>query len=141
MEKKVEIISREEVFRKYVFRIEEVHLRHSLYDGSTSDEIVRLNLDRGDSVAALIHLKDERCFVFTEQFRFPTYDRGPGWLLEVPAGMRDGDEEPAVAMKREVLEELGFHVAGPMHHLSTFYLSPGGTAERLHLFDAGVEAA
>jgi ADP-ribose pyrophosphatase len=105
-----------------------------------SDEIVRLNLDRGDSVAALIHLKAEGCFLFTEQFRFATCDRGPGWLLEVPAGMRDGDEEPVLAMKREVLEELGIHVNGPMQHLSTFYLSPGGSSERLYLYYASVEA-
>ncbi|MEL7234408.1 MAG: NUDIX hydrolase, partial [Chloroflexota bacterium] len=85
MPEKVEIITREEVFNKAIFRVEQATLRHEKYDGSMSEEISRLNLDRGDSVAAVIHIEETDEIILIEQFRFSTYDRGPGWIIELPA--------------------------------------------------------
>ncbi|MEM6281242.1 MAG: NUDIX hydrolase [Chloroflexota bacterium] len=137
MPEKVEIIAREEVFNKAIFRIEEAKLRHEKYDGTMSEEISRLNLDRGDSVAAVVHIEETDEIVLIEQFRFSTYDRGPGWLRELPAGMiRDG-ERPEDSMRRELVEETGYTVI-TLRPISTFYVSPGGTSEQIHLFYARI---
>lgn len=137
MPKRVELIEKKEIFKKFIFTIEEAQLRHEKYDGTMSDTLTRLNLNRGDSVAAILHDTTDDTILFTEQFRYPTYSKGPGWLLEIVAGMIDGDEEPAIAMRREITEEVGYAVR-TLHKINTFYLSPGGTSERIHLFYASV---
>lgn len=137
MPKRVEILHEEEVFKRAIFRIDQATLRHERYDGSMSDDIVRLKLNRGDSVAALMHNQADDTIILTEQFRYPTYSKGQPWLVEIPAGMIDGDEKPEDAMRREIFEEIGYDVAG-LKHISTFYLSPGGTSERIFLFYATI---
>lgn len=141
MAKRVEILKREEVFRKAIFRLQEVRLRHELYAGGMSDEIVRLSLERGDSVSAVVHDTVDDLVVFTEQFRYPTFEKGPGWILELPAGMLDaGDATPTASIEREILEETGYAASGG-EHVATFYVSPGGTSERIHLYYFAVQPA
>lgn len=137
MPSRVEIIQKRELFHKLIFRIEEVTLRHEKYDGTMSQPLTRLNLDRGDSVAALLYNPGTDELIFTEQFRYPTHTKGDSWLLEIVAGMVDGDEDPADAMRREITEEIGYEVQ-TLHKINTFYTSPGGTSERVHLFYAAV---
>lgn len=141
MDKRVEIIERKEIFRRFFFLIEEARLRHQLYNGKMSDEITRLKFERGDSVAILMHDRSDDTIILTEQFRFPTYDptgqRGDGWIVEIPAGSVEADEDPTQAITREVEEESGY-VIGNVQHISTFYLSPGGTSERILLYYAQI---
>ena len=56
-------------------------------------------------------------------------------LYELPAGMLDGDEDPAVGAARELAEETGF-TAGCIQKLGTFYSMPGTSDERMHAFVA-----
>ena len=140
MPSKVEMIERKDVFEQGIFRIEEMKLRHELHGGGMSEPITRLSLERGISAAAVVHRTDTDELVFTEQFRASTYDNGPGWLLEVPAGMVDGDELPIEAIRRELVEEIGYD-APELRPVSVFYVSPGGTSEQIHLFYAPVTAA
>lgn len=141
MPKKVEILSLERIFDR-IFRINEIRFRHELFAGGMSDELVRLDFDRGDSVAAVVHRTDTNTLILIEQFRISAYykDNGPGWLLELPAGVIDEGENSADAMRREIEEEIGYRTSylQPMH---TFYVSPGGTSERIILFYAQVNAA
>jgi ADP-ribose pyrophosphatase len=137
MKKRIEVISEQEVFRKFIFRIKEAHFRFERYDGSMSDETIRLNLDRGDSVAAIVHDTSNDTVVLTEQLRYPTCAKGPGWIMELPAGVLDESEEPAQALRREIIEEVGYSVSS-IEPISTFYVSPGGTSERILLFYASV---
>lgn len=139
MTRKVQIINRRDVFKKFIFRVEEVTLKHETYAGTMSEEKVRLNLDRGDAVAAVIYQPATNEVLFTEQFRYPTYENDEGWLLEIPAGMIRRKEDPAAAIRREVLEETGYTI-NEVRHLHTFYLSPGGTSERIFLYYASVSA-
>ncbi len=140
MSKRVDIISQQTVFKKAIFEIIEARLRHEHYNGTMSDEIIRLNLNRGDSVAAIIHNVVDDTLLFTEQFRYPTYrGEGTGWLLETPAGMIDAaDDDPRAAMERELVEEIGYSTQD-LQHISTFFVSPGGSSERIHLFYARVQ--
>jgi len=138
MVKRVEIKEKKIAFKQAIFQIDEVHLRYEKYDGQMSKEIVRLNLKRGDSVAAIVHHVEDDRLVFTEQFRFSTYEKGPGWLLEIPAGIvEDKDDTPETSMKRELVEEIGYTIDS-LRHIHTFYLSPGGTSERIFLYYAAV---
>lgn len=142
MNKRVEIISRSVVFKRYFFRIEEVVLRHERYNGQMSPAMTRLKFERGDSVAILMHDADDNTIFLTEQFRYPTYDpqkgRDTGWIIELPAGTVDRErEEPDATVRREVEEEIGYTLH-EVRHISTFFLSPGGTSERILLYYARV---
>jgi len=133
----VQIIGKKEVFKRFIFRIEEVRLRHELRDGTLSDEMTRLVFDRGDSVAALVHDTESDCVLFTEQFRYPTYEKGTGWILEIPAGVLESNEDPQECTRREVLEEIGY-TASALTPIARVFVSPGGTSERIHIFYAAV---
>jgi nudix-type nucleoside diphosphatase (YffH/AdpP family) len=137
--KRVEILSLREVFQKFIFKIEEARLRYERFDGKMSAELTRLNFNRGDSVAAVVHNKRNDTVVLVEQFRYSTYDKGPGWTLELPAGIIEPelDPDPAVTMRREIEEEIGYTVA-TLRSITKFYLSPGGSSERIFLYYTSV---
>ncbi len=138
MPKRVEIIEKKEVFnRNNFFRVEETRLRYERFDGKMSDAMTRYNLNRGDSAAAVVHDPKADTILLVEQFRYSTYDKGPGWLLEIPAGVIKPKEtaDPQATMVREIKEEAGYEVE-KLRHISTFYVSPGGTSERIFLYYA-----
>src|SRR6266567_4594285 len=139
MQRRVEIISKNRVFSKAIFKIDEVRLRHTLFNGQMSPELTRLCLDRGDAVAVLVHDKDSDRLLLVEQFRYATYDKGSGWIVELPAGMIDQDEKPEEAAVREVNEEIGYACKiEDLKFIACFYLSPGGTSERIFLYFTSV---
>jgi nudix-type nucleoside diphosphatase (YffH/AdpP family) len=136
--KKVEIISQRRLADAF-FKLDEAELRHEQRDGSMSAPMRRLNLERGDGVAALVYHPQRETLIFVRQFRYPTYLRGgSGWLVELPAGMLDHGEEPVDCMRREILEETGYTVQH-IEPISTFYLSPGGSSERIFLYYAEID--
>lgn len=134
--RRVEIIRKAPIFAGF-FQIEEAHLRYERYDGTMSAEVTRLNLQRGDAAAVIVHDPAADTVVMVEQFRYPTYANGPGWLLELPAGVVEPgkDSDPAATMRRELEEEIGYHLVD-LRLLYTFYLSPGGSSERAFLYYA-----
>ncbi len=75
--------------------------------------------------------------ILVEQFRYPAWTRGGGWLVETIAGTVDPGESPEQAVRREVEEEAGYRI-GALTHVSTFFLSPGGSSERVFLYCAFV---
>ena len=94
--------------------------------------------ERGNSVAALVFDSDRQVFMFTEQFRVGSKSN----LLEIVAGSMDVEgEQPIDALKRELKEEMGVEIAPPdisgypnYQQLGSFYVSPGGCSEMVHLF-------
>ncbi len=138
--RRVEILEEEIVFKRYIFRIVQARLRHELYNGEMSDVLTRLSLSRGDSVAVLMHDPEAETLIFTEQFRYPTYDKThaqSGWLIEIPAGTVEPHESPEKTIAREIMEEIGYQLR-ETQRIGTFYLSPGGTSERIILYYAQV---
>jgi len=97
-----------------------------------------LSFERGDSVAALIFKPVTRRIVLVNQFKYPTYRKGPGWITETMAGMIDKNETPESAVRREIFEETGYNPIS-LERISTFYLSPGGSSERIILYYAEVD--
>lgn len=98
-------------------------------------------LERGDSVAVLVKETDTNSFLFTNQFRFPVTFKDKGWLLEIPAGGLKQNEDIEVCARREIEEELGYKVNSSMKFISKFYVSPGGTSERIFLYYCEVISA
>lgn len=132
---KVVIIDKKDGYKKAIFTIEEVTLRYQRYDGAMSPELLRLNLERGDGVAAILHDPNKDTVTLIEQFRYSTYEKSGGWITELPAGIVEAGEDPVETIRRELIEEVGYH-ALLLHPISTFYLSPGGSSERIHLYYA-----
>lgn len=56
-------------------------------------------------------------------------------LLELPAGTREADEDPAVTAHRELIEETGY-TAGNLELIHEFYSAPGISDELMFLFQA-----
>ena len=98
--KKVEIKSKRYLLDDF-FKVEEVYLRYERYNGEMSEEARRLNFERGDGVAAILFNRDSRRVILIEQFRYPAYEKGPGWVVESIAGMLEEGEEPEEAMRRD----------------------------------------
>jgi nudix-type nucleoside diphosphatase (YffH/AdpP family) len=119
------------------FKVDEAHLRFEKFNGQMSRLVRRLNFERGDSVAALIFNPETRKLILVNQFRYPTCEKGPGWICEVVAGALEKDEEPEAAVRREAIEETGYSPT-KLEHISTFYVSPGGSSERIILYYAEV---
>lgn len=133
MRRKVEIESSSLVLDDF-FKVRAARLRFERFDGSMSDPVRRLSLERGDAVGVLIYHTEKQQYFLAEQFRYPTLREGhDGWMVEVVAGMVDGDEPPEDAARREVREEIGYELTR-LRPLATFYVSPGGSSERIFLF-------
>jgi nudix-type nucleoside diphosphatase (YffH/AdpP family) len=137
--RKVSIRSRVRLLDDF-FKVDAAEISFERFDGTMTPPVRRLVFERGDSVAAVVFNRDTRRLLFTEQFRFPTVEKGPGWLTEVPAGMVAEGEAPEQALRREIEEEIGYATAG-LQHISTFYVSPGGSSERIWLYYAEVSSA
>lgn len=136
----VKVRNRRDVFNHF-FRIVEAEFDQPKLDGSgVIKNVKRLVFERGDSAAALVHVVDRDVVVLTEQFRFPTHDKGPGLILETMAGSISKGEDPAECIRREMLEEIGYQ-AKTVEKIAHFYVSPGGTSERIFLFYAPVTTA
>ena len=135
----VKVIAKRRVFGGF-FKIDELKLQYQKFDGDMSSPVSRLVFERGDSVAAVLFNTDTRHLIFARQFRAPSYEKGPGWITEIIAGMINPGEDPDDAIRREVFEETGYRVRYA-RALSMFYLSPGGCSERIFLYYAEVDSA
>jgi ADP-ribose pyrophosphatase len=137
--RKVEVLSRRRLLDDF-FKVDEVVLRHERVDGRMSPPLRRLNLDRGDAVAVLLFDLPRQQVILVRQFRYPTWPRGQGWILEIVAGLVDPGESLEAAAIREVMEETGYRPTR-LEPVMSFYATPGGSSERIALFCAEVDPA
>jgi ADP-ribose pyrophosphatase len=140
-DRKLEKFARKRVFDKF-FKIDEVEYDLPKFDGGAYKKVKRLIFERGDSAAALVHDTERDEILLIEQFRAPTYEKGPGWIIETPAGVVDyaKDGAPDATMRRELEEEIGYK-AEKLDFIARYFVSPGGTSERIFLYYAPVTAA
>ena len=137
--KKVVIHSERRIFDGF-FKLYEAEVSFERFDGAMTHPMKRLCFERGDSVAALLYNRDSQNVLLVEQFKYPTYEHGPGWITETVSGILESGESPESALRREVLEEVGYEVA-TLEPIATFYVSPGGCSERVFLYYAEVTGA
>jgi ADP-ribose pyrophosphatase len=114
----------EEVFRGRVFNVtrDEVCER--------ADEIFVREIVTHSGSACILPLFSDNTIALVRQYRHPARE----FLLEIPAGGRDGaGEPPEVCAHRELEEEIGM-IAGRMELLAEFYPSPGFLAEKMWVY-------
>jgi len=139
-EKKFSILLREVLFQGY-FRVERLHLQHERFDGDMSPVFTREIFHRSPHVAgALLFDPQSDKVVLIEQVRAAPADAGQNpWMMEVVMGMVDAAETPEQAVRREAMEEAGCAVE-ELHPIASYYSSPGGTSEYIHLFAGRIKA-
>lgn len=103
----------------------------TVQDGDASYK--RERFEPGRAVAALVWHAPQQRYLLTRQFRVGPEDQ----LLELAAGMIDGDEAPETAIRREIQEELGYDV-DRLEQIAHVYPSPGTSAETITVFFAEV---
>jgi ADP-ribose pyrophosphatase len=137
---RVEIEGQERIYDGF-FKLDRVTLRHERFDGTMSPRQAILNLERGDAVGVLLHDVQRDVLIFAEQFRYAAYERtGQGWVLDIIAGMVEEGESAEQVARREAMEEAGYQPQ-ELEFITSFFVSPGGTTERIHLFYAPVSAS
>jgi len=92
---------------------------------------------RPDAVAVLLVDDERKKILLGKQFRLPAFLNGSdsGYLVEVCAGLIDGNETPETTAHREVGEEMGYAITD-LERVATAYSSPGGITEMLYYFTA-----
>ncbi len=110
----------------YRGRIFDVHRDNvTLPNGTTID----LDVIRHPGAAAIVALTEKHDVRLIKQYRHAV----SGWIWEVPAGIRDGDEAPGECAVRELREEAGL-AARSWDELGEITPVPGYSDERIHLF-------
>lgn len=139
MKKQLQILGRETVYDGFL-RVDRYRLRHNLYSGGWSRDLVRERVERLRAAAVLLYDPDADAVVMVEQFRIGAHEAGAGaWLLEIVGGYVPPDEAPEAVARREAIEEAGCEI-GEIEPIGEFYLSPGTSVERIALFCGRVHA-
>lgn len=124
------------------FKFDRYTVSFERFDGSMMENIDRECGKKGDIVAVLPYDPIRQEVLLVEQFRIGMVVRGVHpWTLEIVAGFMDipGEDEITTA-KRELYEETGCR-ARAVYPLIDYYPSPGGSAARVHIFIAEVDAS
>jgi len=79
--------------------------------------------------AVVVPVKDDNKIVMVSQFRYPFQK----FLLEMPAGKLDKNEDPLVCATRELEEETGYK-SKSIIKLGSICTTPGFCTEVLHIF-------
>lgn len=112
----------------------------TLFEG----HIVRLKLDKAEipngrvvsrevvehpGGVAVLALDEGGMVTLVRQYRYPFHEV----VTELPAGKLEYGEDPALAARRELEEEVGVR-ADELLYLGQIYASPGFCTERLHMY-------
>ena len=108
------------------------HIEHEGFDGKVVTYPFDWGvLERGESVAVLIHDPVVDKIALVEQFR-PAIKRT---IFELVAGTLAPGEDPIACLKHEIFEEAALTVKlGQFQLISCVYLSPGGTSEKIWVY-------
>lgn len=129
----VEIVEREQCFSGF-YRLDRLQLRHRLFSGAMGRQLERELFVRHDAVCVLPYDPRRDEVVLIEQFRVGAIGKVANpWLIELVAGLIDKDEQPEEVARREAVEEAGLEV-GELWPVTTYFPSPGGSTERVHLY-------
>jgi len=123
------------------FKLERYQLKHRLFNGGWSQPLTRELFERGHAAAILPYdpLRDE--IILIEQFRIGAIHTGTGaWLTEIVAGIIEPGETAEEVVRREAIEESGCPIQ-QLEPIFDYFVSPGGTSERISLYCGRVDAS
>lgn len=132
------IVDRIESLYDGFFKLFKVNLSFEKYNGEFNSASIEV-LDRGDSAAVLLYQKDTKELLLVEQFRYATTKSSNGWIMELVAGRIEEKEKPEESITREIAEEIGYEITN-LKNIGQYYLSPGGTTERIYIFYSEVNS-
>jgi ADP-ribose pyrophosphatase len=122
------------------FKIIRYRLRHRLFAGGMSRELMREVFERGHAVAVLPFDPERNQVVLIEQFRIGALGVvDDPWLLEPVAGIIEEDESAPEVARREAAEEAGLELLD-LVPACTYFASPGGSTETCQVFIGRVDA-
>ena len=131
----VTVLENKPVYQGF-FEVRRFTLQHALYNGGESQPLSRELFVRGESVGVLLYDPVNQLVGLVQQFRVGALnDPNSPWLYEVVAGMREEHQSVEETAKREVSEETGL-VIESLERICSYWVSPGGCDEKLHLFCA-----
>jgi ADP-ribose pyrophosphatase len=120
--------------------VQQYRLRHRLFGGGWSPPLLREVCLRGTAAGVLPYDPERDAVVLVEQFRMGPYAAGAApWMIELVAGFIEDGEAPEDVAKRESIEECGC-VVSALLPITSYFPSPGGLAERVHLFCGKVDS-
>lgn len=119
----MEIISSQTVYQGRVFDVRVLQLR--LPNGN----LHQMDIVQHNPAVTMIPYDNDGNIWFVRQFRHPA----EAFLLELPAGMLEDNENPAEGAQREIREEIGM-AAGRLEEIGGFFLAPGYSTEYMHVF-------
>lgn len=103
-------------------------VRRSLLDPDGS--VFERSFVASPGAVGVVAIDDDDTVVLVEQFRAAL----GGWVVEIPAGMRDVEgEDPVVTARRELLEETGM-TASHWTRLGSIHSAPGITDSEVTVF-------
>ena len=127
-------IDEEEAVYSGFLKLSRYKIRHALFEGGWSPQLLREVVYRVPSVGVLLYDPGLDQVVLVEQFRVgPMLSSDDPWLIEVVAGISEPNETLESVALREVKEEANCEVK-ELLPISNFYMSPGATNERLMLY-------
>lgn len=135
-----QIIKQQTLFQGY-FSIQEITLKHRLFNGGWSNSFQREIFERGNAAAVLLYDPDLQQVVLLEQFRVGALNTITSpWMIEVVAGIIEQGETPEDVVIREAEEEAGQQIT-ELVEIGSYFATPGGSSEKVTLFCARVNAS
>jgi len=126
-------IENREILSENWFKLEKVTFRQGKTERTLDREVYHVS----PGAAVLPVDRARRVVLLVRQLRISAAINGDTpFLIELCAGMVDGGDEPADTARKEAEQELGYRLH-ELREVLALYMSPGATAEKLHLFIAG----
>ena len=120
---KFKLLDSETIFEGRVFTIRRDNLRTP--DGRTT----KFDIVEHHGSVVIVPIDEKGNLLLVRQYRHAAVDD----LLELPAGVLEPNEEPALSAARELREETGM-AARNLVELGKFYLAPGYSTELMTVF-------
>lgn len=127
-------VEADEVVYGQRFAMQRVRFTYRRFDGTRSGTLVWELWRRGNGVLVLPYDPRSDRVALIEQFRLPAHAAGLSPVqTELPAGLLEAGEDPALAGARELREEAGLDPSA-MALIGRFLLMPGGCDEIVHFY-------
>ncbi len=125
MDLKEEILKTDMLYEGKVFSVEKRLILLPNHKKATRDVVITKN------AVGILPITEDGKIILVKQYR-----SGPmKELLEIPAGKIEEGEDPLMAARRELQEEIGFD-SDQMRFLTSVYVSPGILNEKIILYAA-----
>lgn len=122
------------------FQLEQWKVQFRLFSGGWSETQIREIFERGEAVGVLLFDTKSDELVLIEQFRVGIAEKSKNpWLIEIVAGVINKGESLEEVARRETQEETGLTITNLLP-ICQYWVSPGGSSERMYLFCGQVNA-